>query len=68
MDKIFREILEQKMPHVLYEMEPSLMQQAMQTVQDYFRAIVEVCPRDQCADKVDGWRAVAQENMRVFGV
>ena len=53
---------------MLREMEPSPKQEAMQKVQSYIRAIVEVCPRGQCADKVDGWRAVAEENLAVLGM
>lgn len=68
LEKVFREILEREAPHVLREMEPSTTQVAMQNVQSYVRAIVEVCPRGQCADKVDGWRAVAEENLAALGM
>jgi len=68
LEALFRNIAKQTAPRMLDEMEPSSRQEAMQAVQSYVRAIVEVCPRGQCADKVLSWRAVAETNMEVFGV
>lgn len=65
---MFLEIVKEKAPQILKDMEPTPEQETMQAVQSYIRAIVEVCPRGQCADKVDSWRAVVEENLKAFGV
>lgn len=44
------------------------LQEAMQNVTDFVRAIVEVSPRGQRRELVLSWRAKASENMRRFGV
>jgi hypothetical protein len=67
LESIFREIVKDEAPHVLEELEPHGLQEAMQTVQSYLRAIVEVCPRGQCAD-VGAWRAVVEADMEVCGI
>lgn len=46
----------------------SPLQEAMQNVADFVRAIVEVSPRDQRRDLVASWRATALENMARFGI
>lgn len=46
----------------------SPLQDSMQLVADYLRAIVEVSPRGQRADLVEGWRNVVLENLQHFGV
>ena len=46
----------------------SPLQEAMQDVVDFVRAIVEVSPRDQRKDLVPSWRAMALENVARFGV
>ena len=46
----------------------SPLQEAMQDVVDFVRAIVEVSPRDQRKDLVPSWRAAALENVARFGV
>ena len=45
----------------------SPLQEAMQNVVDFVRAIIEVLPRDQRKDLVPSWRATALENMARFG-
>ena len=45
----------------------SPLQEAMQNVVDFVRAIVEVSPRDQRKDLVPSWRATALENVARFG-
>ena len=44
----------------------SPLQEAMENVVDFLRAIVEVSPRDQRKDLVPGWRAAALENVARF--
>lgn len=66
LEKVFEEALRGRAPQVLKELEPSKKQQAMQLVANYVRAIVEVCPRGQCAELVDEWRKVADMNMRTL--
>ena len=46
----------------------SPLQDSMQKVADFLRAIVEVAPRDQRKDLVPNWRAVMLENVAFFGV
>lgn len=46
----------------------SRMQEAMQSVVDFLRAIVEVTPRDQRSDLVQSWMATLRENLAHFGV
>ncbi|KAK0710702.1 kinase-like domain-containing protein [Lasiosphaeris hirsuta] len=45
----------------------SPLQDSMQLVADYLRAIVEVSPRGQRQDLVQGWKAVVVENLEIFG-
>lgn len=46
----------------------SPLQEAMQNVADFVRAIVEVSPRDQRTDLVPSWRTTALDNVARFGV
>ncbi len=52
--------------HVLDEMQPSALQQALQTAVNHIRAIVECVPRGQALDKIDAWRRTAEANMAIF--
>jgi aminoglycoside phosphotransferase (APT) family kinase protein len=45
----------------------SPLQESMQTVVDYLRAITEVGPRGQKADVVEGWKKVVLDNIEKFG-
>ncbi|KAF4987517.1 hypothetical protein FDECE_15392 [Fusarium decemcellulare] len=45
----------------------SSLQKSMQEAADYLRAIVEVSPRDQRQDKVQGWKETVLENIARFG-
>ena len=46
----------------------SPLQEAMQTVATFLRAIVEVAPRDEKHDAVGGWKDKVLSNMAIFGV
>lgn len=46
----------------------SPLQESMQKVADFLRAIVEVSPRDQKQDLVQGWRDIVLENIMKFRV
>lgn len=46
----------------------SAEQEAYQKVVSYVRALTEVCPRGQQADKVAAWRASAEEGLSAFNV
>jgi hypothetical protein len=46
----------------------SQLQEAMQTVADFVRAIVEVSPRDQRSDLVSSWRTTVLDNVAQFDV
>ncbi|KAK7398064.1 hypothetical protein QQX98_012572 [Neonectria punicea] len=45
----------------------SSLQDSMQKAADFLRAIVEVSPRDQRQDQVQGWRETVLENIAQFG-
>lgn len=44
------------------------LQEPMQTLTNYLRAIVEVCPRGQAQDRVGTWRAMVEACLEAFGV
>ncbi|KAI6316667.1 hypothetical protein MCOR14_011139 [Pyricularia oryzae] len=66
--ELFKKLIQERAPQILDEMEPNEMQEAMQTVHNFLRAIVEVCPRGQCVDKVGVWRATLEASLEAFGV
>ncbi|KAL2201818.1 APH-domain-containing protein [Sarocladium strictum] len=46
----------------------SPFQEKVHNVHNYLRAIVEVCPRGQRQDLVQGWRQTVLDNLKAFGV
>ncbi|PYH96919.1 hypothetical protein BO71DRAFT_448281 [Aspergillus ellipticus CBS 707.79] len=69
MEGVFEEVCQRKgAGGMLEEMKLNGKQEVMQRVVNHVRAIVEVCPRGQAAEKVGGWRRVVEEGMGVFGV
>ncbi|GAB1205553.1 hypothetical protein APSETT445_004229 [Aspergillus pseudonomiae] len=52
---------------LLSETEPRFsLQESMQDAIGYLRAIVEVCPRGEKADKVGEWRAILEASLETF--
>jgi hypothetical protein len=45
----------------------SSLQESMQKVADFLRAITEVTPRGQRADFVNGWKKIVLRNIKKFG-
>jgi hypothetical protein len=69
MENVFKAICQERgFGKMLEEMEPTQLQESMQTVVNHIRAIVEVCPRGQAQDRVGHWRKVAETTMEDFGV
>ena len=67
MENVFKETCRRRgVGHLLEEVKLTGLQQAMQGVVNYLRAIVEVCPRGQARDKVRGWREAGETAMKVF--
>jgi hypothetical protein len=67
LEDMFNGILNERAPHILREMELNSLQEAMQTMVSYLRAIVEVCPRGD-SNRVIPWRSVVESNLKKFGV
>lgn len=44
------------------------LQEPMQTLVSYLRAIVEVCPRGQAQDRVEQWKSVVETSLEAFEV
>ncbi|KAK5658665.1 hypothetical protein OQA88_2061 [Cercophora sp. LCS_1] len=66
---MFQERCAQRGCEILKDAEyASKLQDDMQLVVDYLRAIVEVSPRGQRAELVGGWRNVVVEGLEAFGV
>ena len=54
---------------LLSETEPRFsLQESMQDAIGYLRAIIEVCPRGEKADKVGEWRAILEASLEIFKV
>jgi hypothetical protein len=68
LESIFETILQERAPFILEEIKSTGLQDTMQKIASYTRAIVEVCPRGQAADKVAAWRKVVEDNLTKFGV
>lgn len=69
MEDLFEQVCREKgVEWILGEMKMNTLQESMQTVVNYVRAIVEVCPRGQASDRVAQWRSVAETAMEKFGV
>ncbi|KAJ5380619.1 uncharacterized protein N7496_003047 [Penicillium cataractarum] len=69
MEDVFKSICQERgLGKMLDEMQLSPLQESMQTVVNYIRAIVEVCPRGQAQDRVGQWRKVAETALEKFGV
>lgn len=67
MERLFERVcVEKGVGALLRETRPSELQEKMQTAVNHIRAIVEVCPRGQAGDKVEGWRRVAEAAMEAF--
>ncbi|KAL1869906.1 hypothetical protein Daus18300_005367 [Diaporthe australafricana] len=65
---VFERICEERGITVLEDARATAHQQAMQDVLRYMRAIVEVCPRGEKQDVVEGWREAAEEALSRFDV
>lgn len=59
---------ERGLERLLDEVKANEKQQQMQTLTNFLRAIVEVCPRGQATDKVEGWKKVVETNLEAFGL
>lgn len=67
MEALFEAVcMEKGAARLLEEVRPNALQESMQTAINHIRAIVEVCPRGEAQDKVEGWREVAKAAMEVF--
>jgi hypothetical protein len=69
MERIFVEVCKEKdAEFLLDDVKMNEEQEQMQTVLNYVRAIVEVCPRGEAQDMVNGWREAAGASLAYFGV
>lgn len=67
MEALFEAICHEKgATDLLDDVKPNALQKELQTAVNHIRAIVEVCPRNQAQDKVEGWRGVAEAAMDTF--
>lgn len=66
--RMFEEICEERNIPVLKDARANENQEAMQTIVNHMRAIVEVCPRGEKEDAARRWRKVVEDNLHKFHV
>jgi aminoglycoside phosphotransferase (APT) family kinase protein len=69
LEKVFEEMCRSKgVEYLLEDVKLKDLQEPMQTLTNFLRAIVEVCPRAQAQDRVGKWRSTVEACLEAFGV